>query len=107
MSPIQLLPRPSHELWHVHAHYDLSAELPQAPRLEYSRSCIYYNIMYNCNVQPDQLNMAVFFLYLIKNYLISVRYRTKHPFKATRKTQPCITGHPVRQNRVLTIDKTA
>ena len=44
--------------------------------------------------------MAVFFLYFVKSDLSSLRYRTRvhwtsHILQGTRKTRPCLTGHPV------------
>ena len=50
-------------------------------------------------IQCDQLNMAVFFG-TFKNYLSSVRYCTRvhctsHFLQGTRKTRPCLIGHPV------------
>ena len=41
-------------------------------------------------IQPDQINMAVqLFLYLVKSD------KQSHVLLGTRKTRPCITGHPV------------
>ena len=40
--------------------------------------------------QGDQLNMVVYFWYLVKSDLSSERYHVR-----TRKTRPCLTGHPV------------
>ena len=42
-------------------------------------------------MQPDQINMAVFFWYLVKNYLSSVRYCSKEYRRGTSDTvdQPC------------------
>ena len=58
--------------------------------------------------QPDQVNMAVLFWYLVKSDA-SVRIRTvypivystlyirwtRHVIQGTRTTRQCITGHPV------------
>ena len=54
-------------------------------------------------VQPDQINMAVVFWYLVKSDLSSVRYSTRihwtsHVLQRTRNTRPCITGHPVQHS---------
>ena len=49
-------------------------------------------------VQAHQINMAVFFWYLVKSDLSSVRYTvhwTASFFQGTRNTRPYITGHPV------------
>ena len=51
-------------------------------------------------VQPDQINIAMWFWYLVKRDLPSVGYctrvhRTSHCLHVTRKTRPCSTGHPV------------
>ena len=48
----------------------------------------------------DQLNMAVYFWYLVKSDLSSVHvyssaYWTSHFLQGTRKTCPCLTGHLV------------
>ena len=48
--------------------------------------------------------MAVFFWYRVKSDLFSVRYCTSvhwsHFVQGTRKTRPCLTGHPVGKLRV-------
>ena len=51
-------------------------------------------------VQPDQINMAVFFWFLIKNEMSSVSYCigipwTIHFLQGTRDTRPCLTGHSI------------
>ena len=51
-------------------------------------------------LQPDQINMAVFFWNLVKSDLSSERYctrvpRTRHFMKGTRNTRPFLTGHSV------------
>ena len=52
------------------------------------------------HVQGDQINMAVFLWYLIKSDVSSVRYSTRvhwtgNFLQGIRKTQPCLSGHPV------------
>ena len=61
---------------------------------------IVWNISNLFYVQPDQINMAVVFWYLVKSDLSSVRYSprihwTSHVLQGTRNTRPCLTGHPV------------
>ena len=55
-------------------------------------------------LQPDQLNMTVFFWYLVRGDLAVVRYCTpihvrvdwtNNFLQGIRNTRPCITGHPV------------
>ena len=51
-------------------------------------------------IQGDQLNKAVLFWYLVKSDLFIVHVYSslsldKHFFQRTRKTRPCLTGHPV------------
>ena len=51
-------------------------------------------------LQPDQINMAVFLSYLVKSDLSSLCYCTRvhltsHFLKGTIKTRPCFTGHPI------------
>ena len=51
-------------------------------------------------IQGDQLNLAVFFWYLVKNDLSSLHVCSKYtgqvPFyKVPEKTRPCLTGNPV------------
>ena len=51
-------------------------------------------------VQPDQINMAVFFWQLVKSdlsslYVYSSVHWTIHFLQGSRNTRPCITGHPV------------
>ena len=53
--------------------------------------------VYIAFVQLDQINIAVFFLYLVKSDLSSVRYFTRihwtsHFLQGTIKTLPCLTG---------------
>ena len=45
-------------------------------------------------VQGDQRIMTVFFLYLVKSDLSSVRFRTRVRTKDSRKRRPYLTGHP-------------
>ena len=52
-------------------------------------------------VQGDQLYMAVFFWYLVKSDLSSVRvyislHWKSHFLQVTRKKRPCLTGNPVQ-----------
>ena len=49
------------------------------------------------NLQPDQINMTVFFWYLVKSDLSSIRYctLTSHFLQGKRKTRSCLNGHPV------------
>ena len=49
-----------------------------------------------------------FFLYLVKSYLSCVRYRTRvhwtsHVSQGSRKTRPCLTGHPVHKGIVTPV----
>ena len=58
-------------------------------------------------LQHEKINMAVYFWYLIKSDLSSVRnFNTVHWtsffIQGTRYTQPCITGHPVVNRSVST-----
>ena len=52
-------------------------------------------------IQGDQLNIAVLFWYLGKSDSSSVRYYTVSYtgqitfLQGTKKTRPCLTGHPV------------
>ena len=53
-------------------------------------------------LQGDHLNMAVFFWYLIKSDFCAVYAllhvytgQVSHFLKGTRKTRPCLTGHPL------------
>ena len=51
-------------------------------------------------VQPDQMNMAVFFWHLVKSDLSSVHsctcvHWTSHFLQGIRNTRPYLTGHPV------------
>ena len=51
-------------------------------------------------IQGDQLYMAVFFWYLVKSDLFSVRVYsslrwTSHFLQGTRKTRPCLSGQVV------------
>ena len=62
-----------------------------------------YIISNICSVRGDQLNMPVFFLYLGKSDLSSVHvyssvHKKSHFQQGTRKTRPCLTGHPVLNN---------
>ena len=61
-------------------------------------------------IQHDQINMAGFFWYLIKNDLSGVGYCTgvhwtSNFLQGTRKTLPCITGHPVYIVMLLDISR--
>ena len=51
-------------------------------------------------IQGDQLNMILCFWYLLKSDLYSVHvysivHCTSHFLQGTRKTRPCLNGHPV------------
>ena len=56
----------------------------------------------NYTLQHDQINMAVFFWYTLSNVTCLV-YASVHTYtghflyflQGTRKTRPCLTGHPV------------
>ena len=57
-------------------------------------------IKFSCRpyIQGNQLNMAVFFLCLGKSDLYSVHVvvdGTSQFKQGTRKTRPCLTGHPL------------
>ena len=57
---------------------------------------------YSSDLQNNQLDMAVFFWYLVKSDWSSVRYCTSlhwtsHSFKDTRKIRPRLTGHSVSE----------
>ena len=50
--------------------------------------------------QPDQINMAVLFWYLVIGDASAGHYTVayiwaSHVLQGTRLTRPCITGHPV------------
>ena len=67
--------------------------------ITFVHALFYINITI-CMIQGDQLNMTVFFCYLVKSDLSSVRYRTRvhrksNLLQGTGHTQPCLTGHPV------------
>ena len=48
-------------------------------------------------IQPDQINMAVFFRYFVKvRYSLCVHW-TSYFLQGTRKTRPCLTSHPLRE----------
>ena len=56
------------------------------------------------NVQSDQINMDVFFWYLVKSDLFSVCYCTPGNWRSNfllgiRNTWPCITGHTVQEKQ--------
>ena len=56
------------------------------------------------SIQGDQLNMAVFLWDLGKSDLSSVQvysgvHWTSYFLQGTRKTRPCLTGHPVLTNK--------
>ena len=60
------------------------------------------NTLVDAILQPDQINIAVYFWYLVISVLYTVRYCTRvhwtsHFLQGTRNTRPCITGrgHPV------------
>ena len=46
----------------------------------------------NAEVQPEQINMAVPFWYLVKS---DTGHWKGHSLQGTRNTRPCLTGHPV------------
>ena len=53
-------------------------------------------------LQPDQINMAVFFCHLVKHYLSSVRFctpenLTSHVLQGAREIRSCIIGHLVSE----------
>ena len=58
--------------------------------IHYRRSKFTSSIDY---IQPDQINMAVFFWYLVK--VDSPVYFTVHMYNGQCSTLPCLTGHPV------------
>ena len=73
------------------------------------RALMRIRIVYKLQVQPDRINMALFFCYLVKNYLSSVRvygirtldqaafiYRILCAGLGTRKTRPCLSGRVVK-----------
>ena len=62
--------------------------------------CRTFRIAFEFIIQPDQINMAVLFWYLVKRYA-SVRFCTVAYtgqvtlLQGTGNTRPCLTGHPV------------
>ena len=52
----------------------------------------FINFIHPWIIQPDQINLAVFFWYLHKGKLYKC---TLDKWQGDRKTRPCITGHPV------------
>ena len=68
---------------------------PGLPRLQVLQGTLH-------TLQGPQLNMAVFFWYLVKINLISVRFCKRvhwisHFLQGTRITRSCLTGHPVAE----------
>ena len=53
-------------------------------------------------VQPNHINMAVLFLYLITmlTLLYSSVHCTSHVLQGTINTRPCMTGHPVDNENI-------
>ena len=56
-----------------------------------------------CQVQRDQINMAVFFWYLVTCQLYANVHMytglwTIHFLQVNRKTRPCLTGHLVKED---------
>ena len=49
----------------------------------------------NLNLQGDQLNMAVFFWYKVTCPVYATVHVYTESIFTTRKTHPCLTGHPV------------
>ena len=61
-------------------------------------------------MQPDQVNMAMLFWYLVKSDLSSVGYYTRvhwtsHLIQGTRNTRLCITGHSVADQKLELISQ--
>ena len=73
--------------------------------ISFDKNLINHLLVQKCRLlQDDQLNMTVFFRYLVKSVLFSVRHSTRvhwisHFLQGTRKTRPCLTGHPVRYGK--------
>ena len=62
-------------------------------------------------IQPDQINMALFFWYLLKSDLSSASYCTRvnwtsHFLQDTRNTRPCITDLPVQCTAIRSFSPT-
>ena len=62
-----------------------------------------FNLVENVLLQGDQLNMAVFFWYLVKMTLVYATvlnslHGTSHVFQGTRIARPCLIGLPVCKN---------
>ena len=81
--------------------YCICVELGHPFRPYVSESNMFYldrNLLHFIRIQGAQLYMTVCFLFLVpcKKWIVHCPvYWTSHFLQGTRKTRPCITGHPV------------